>query len=376
MRPTPAGRRSREDPRAGSRKPLRPDDRHPRRARGRRPVPARLRGLAPGRPARRPAARPARPAGERLARGPGPPRTLLGRAGRGGGRGARSDLPGRDRSGPRVRGRGCRARLGSPHPPGAHAPMGRRRARPGRPRSRQPVRRRRPLGGVHAGRPHRASRWLLRRWRDLPDPDARRGRGRLGRHHRFHGSVARRADGTGHGRGTRGRHPRAGARGRLPLPLRGRDPLPPLGDDVLRVDAPGRGLAGGDAEDPGRVTVHQDAHGPAAQVLPVQHERARPVAVRAHRRRVRRHAVRPGLLGSAGVEDRAARRAGDRGGPDPVPPLRPLGPRRHGTGERRPPGALRGASAGRVREHLVVAGQRVRPDGGQDPRRLGCASAG
>ena len=66
-----------------------------------------------------------------------------------------------------------------------------------------------------------------------------------------------------------------------------------------------------------------------------------------------------------------AHRARHRDGPDPVPPVRPLGLLRDAAGRRRPVPAVPRPAAGRAPGRVVVDGQRVRPDGVEDGRGLG-----
>ena len=91
---------------------------------------------------------------------------------------------------------------------------------------------------------------------------------------------------------------------------------------------------------------------------------------------LRPRALRPRVLPRASSSaSRDLGRARHRGRPDPVPRLRPVGLRRPRARGRRPVPAVRRAPARRVRERLVVAGERVRPAVGQDGRGLGALAA-
>ena len=163
------------------------------------------------------------------------------------------------------------------------------------------------------------------------------------------------------------------------LPLRHADgtPLHPARHHRVRLDAPGRRaarsrrcatLAG--------VAVQQDPDVRLPEVLPVQRERA----ASSTRSRGRSTAgfdfarFDPAFFRHLERRIARARRARDRGRPDPLPRLRPLGLRRRSA--RRPTTATSATSCARLaafRERLVVAGQRVRPDVGEGRRGLGAA---
>ena len=221
---------------------------------------------------------------------------------------------------------------------------------------------------------------LLRRRRRLPDPLHARRRGRWAFVTRSHRPVARRA----RRHGSLSAPARAGRHG----PVRVRRPstsatptaraASPARHDRVRVDAPGRRARRSRRcarwPTPPFTKLRMCVF-PKSYLYNANEPRAVPVRRVARGRASTSTRFDAALLPPPRAADRAAGRARHRGGPDPLPRLRPVGLRRPRA--RPPTTATCATSCARLAafaERLVVDGQRVRPAVVQGRRPTGSAS--